>query len=302
MASTGYTIDDFSKGDQVYFGRGKGEQTLGEVIKVNRAKLKVKTLESRGTQRSYAVGSVWTVPPSLCCPVGAAKQNTAVFIPAPTPAKVPTAAAGILVGDRVWFTNGRKGKVFGTVECRNPKTYTLEDCSDGPRGWRVNPLSIRKVGPNDVDPGAATPPVKNAAVDRDIWETFAPSAGLPKDAFGKTFTLRGKVYRITGFNLRARKYPVNAVCVTNGKEIRFTSGSVIRALPAAPKRAEFTILDEIASCYIRLENLSTDARRPDVEVRSRRTQLNRDLKALFAELGRELSETEVWDALERATA
>ena len=53
-------------GERVLFGRDSGEKTLGEVIKVNRAKLRVKQLEGRGTLRSYPVGTVWTVPPSLC--------------------------------------------------------------------------------------------------------------------------------------------------------------------------------------------------------------------------------------------
>lgn len=53
-------------GMRVFFGRSQGEQTLGEILKVNRAKLKVKQLESRGTMRSYPVGTIWTVPAALC--------------------------------------------------------------------------------------------------------------------------------------------------------------------------------------------------------------------------------------------
>lgn len=56
---------DIKKGDKVYFGRVNGEKTLGEVTKVNRTKAKVKQLESRGTYRSYSVGTIWTVPFSL---------------------------------------------------------------------------------------------------------------------------------------------------------------------------------------------------------------------------------------------
>jgi hypothetical protein len=58
-------ISDIKKGDKVYFGRGFGEKTLGEVIKVNRVKVKVRQLESRGTYKSHPVGTVWTVPVSL---------------------------------------------------------------------------------------------------------------------------------------------------------------------------------------------------------------------------------------------
>ena len=56
-------------GMQVYFGRGNGEKTLAEVIRVNKKNLKVKTLEGRGTQRDYRVGSIWNVHPALCTPV-----------------------------------------------------------------------------------------------------------------------------------------------------------------------------------------------------------------------------------------
>jgi len=51
-------------GQKVRFGRGNGEQTLGEIVKVNLKRLKVKILEDRGS-RSQA-GTVWSVPPSLC--------------------------------------------------------------------------------------------------------------------------------------------------------------------------------------------------------------------------------------------
>jgi len=61
-------ITECQVGQRVYFGRSNGEKTLGEIVKVNRAKLKIKTLEDRGTNRAYAVGTVWTVPPTLCTP------------------------------------------------------------------------------------------------------------------------------------------------------------------------------------------------------------------------------------------
>lgn len=64
------TTKDFNVGDKVLFGRGRGEKTLGTVVKVNRAKLKVRQDEARGQRRDYKVGSVWTVPPSLCQKVG----------------------------------------------------------------------------------------------------------------------------------------------------------------------------------------------------------------------------------------
>jgi hypothetical protein len=55
-------------GMKVVFGRGQGEKTLGEVVKVNPTKAKVKTLEERGNGRGSMVGAVWTVPYSLMTP------------------------------------------------------------------------------------------------------------------------------------------------------------------------------------------------------------------------------------------
>lgn len=48
---------------RVVFGRANGEKTLGEIIKFNRAKAKVRILESRGSHSP--VGAVWGVPYSM---------------------------------------------------------------------------------------------------------------------------------------------------------------------------------------------------------------------------------------------
>lgn len=63
-----YSRQDFTKNQKVYFGRGRGEQTLGKILKLNPTKAKVETLESRGNGRGSHVGSVWTVPYSLMRP------------------------------------------------------------------------------------------------------------------------------------------------------------------------------------------------------------------------------------------
>ncbi len=61
---------DFRIGDKVFFGRSHGEQTLGEIVKVNRVKIKVRQLESRGALKKYPIGTMWNVPPSLLSPAG----------------------------------------------------------------------------------------------------------------------------------------------------------------------------------------------------------------------------------------
>ncbi len=77
--------NDYKVGQKVYFGRSKGERTLGEVVKINPKKLKVKQLESRGTMMTHPVGTVWSVPPSLVTPAPAG----VVPFPALTTAKRP---------------------------------------------------------------------------------------------------------------------------------------------------------------------------------------------------------------------
>ena len=56
-------------GMKVMFGRRNGQQTLGEIVKVNPKKLKVKQLESRGVYKNHPIGAIWGVPKSLCTPV-----------------------------------------------------------------------------------------------------------------------------------------------------------------------------------------------------------------------------------------
>lgn len=77
---------DGKVGMQVLFGRVHGEKTLGEIVKVNPKKFKVKQLEGRGSFRDYPVGTVWTVPASLCSLVTAeapAKLSTALLVQTP---------------------------------------------------------------------------------------------------------------------------------------------------------------------------------------------------------------------------
>ena len=62
---------------------------------------------------------------------------------------------------------------------------------------------------------------------------FASTAhlvGLHADDFGKTFQVHGKTFRITGLNLRARKFPVCAVNTTDGKSYKFPTNTVKGAL------------------------------------------------------------------------
>ena len=78
---------DFRKGEMVLFGRNNGEKTLGRVDKVNRKRLKIEQMESRGMYKSHKVGTIWTVPPYMCqkvqmdttCPAPALRSEAAIL-------------------------------------------------------------------------------------------------------------------------------------------------------------------------------------------------------------------------------
>jgi hypothetical protein len=76
-------------GMKVMFGRGNGEQTLGEIIKINPTKAKVKTLQTRGNGRGSSAGAIWTVPYSLMNPAGVAFIDELNSLPPLDSAELP---------------------------------------------------------------------------------------------------------------------------------------------------------------------------------------------------------------------
>lgn len=78
-----FSKQDFKRGQKVYFGRGNGEQTLGQIEKLNPMKAKVKTLEHRGNGRGSVVGALWTVPYSLMRPADTDAKPGEVAPPVP---------------------------------------------------------------------------------------------------------------------------------------------------------------------------------------------------------------------------
>ena len=267
----------FSVGDKVLFGRGNGEKTLAEVTKVNRASIKVKTLESRGTQRNYPVGTVWKVHPSLCQPVNGTAQPTPVTS---TRARQDTPrqlleAKGIKTGDIVELTF-KRSTMQGRISRINSKSVTVVDVTDSryPRGVYCNPRHIsHKVG---------------AAPKHDMTLRVGVSVG---------YDVRGKPYTgvVTKVNRSAGTYEVY------GGGPRSLYGGGTQTLPAAnvtaiSKRSDKDIIDNCSSVYGGLspENLWMDGEASRSHVRRRSAILNRALKALFIEIGREVTENEVY--------
>jgi hypothetical protein len=56
----------------------------------------------------------------------------------------------------------------------------------------------------------------------------AELVGLPRDAWGRSFAMRGEQYTIVGINLRARKYPVLAK--SSSGTYKFPADTVARLL------------------------------------------------------------------------
>ena len=75
--------------------------------------------------------------------------------------------------------------------------------------------------------------------ERADWENSIRYLGLPggeanswirPEDYNATFTYQGNQYRLVGVNLRAPKFPFNAVKVLDGKTYRFTDASVKQGL------------------------------------------------------------------------
>jgi hypothetical protein len=74
----------FSLNQSVYFGRERGEKTLGKIIKLNTASAKIQTCESRGNGRASAPGRIWNVTYGLITPADVATEaEHGTTIPAP---------------------------------------------------------------------------------------------------------------------------------------------------------------------------------------------------------------------------
>ena len=99
-----------------------------------------------------------------------------------------------------------------------------------------------------------------------------------------------------GYNPRAPRRPIRIRM--GGKEYRCPLSLIVGDITATPaaKRSEKEIMADIATAYSELspENLTCDGELPQREVEKRSRELHADLRRLFAELGREVSEEEAY--------
>jgi hypothetical protein len=62
------------------------------------------------------------------------------------------------------------------------------------------------------------------------WKRYAPLFNLPEDAIGKTISMGGRQFEISGLNTRAPKNPVMLREINSGKSFKAPASSVLFAL------------------------------------------------------------------------
>jgi hypothetical protein len=106
-----------------------------------------------------------------------------------------------------------------------------------------------------------------------------------------------RTYKIAGLRPSRPAYPVIVIREPDGKRFKFTVSMVLGGLGIMPaKRPESVILEEIKNCYAGLspENLACDGEAPRSWSNKERARLNRQLRSLFNELGRRVSEEQAF--------
>ena len=276
------TINDFSKGDKVRFGRGRGEQTLGTVVKVNRAKLKVRQDESRGTMKSHPVGTIWTVPPSLCVKVESGTERVAPRTPAPVATRQDNS---FHVGQQVEFDNAGR-TITGTVKRVNSKTISVNpEGETSGRYWRVSPRLLRVSG--------------SAPASQQAPSRLPLAVGQPVEFQGFSWAARG-VSTVTGVVTKVN-HAQGTYEVVYGHRVSIEKASDVTKVA---RRPDADIVSECLSVYGALspENLHMDGEASRTYVRRRYAELQRALKALWKEAGRTISEDECYRAWEAKRA
>lgn len=179
------------------------------------------------------------------------------------------------------------GAALATVE----KTHGIK-LSFNSISYKAEEFSTRLMGSIQKSPAVAA---KAAADEFGDWAAES-GTGLTKEHFGKQFPFQGKTYTISGINARS-KYAVVAKSPT-GTTYRLLASDVAKALGIKGKtRAESDILSDINNVYNRLspESLSCDGEASHSSIAREHSRLQANLRKLFAELGREVSEEESLD-------
>lgn len=296
------TTEILPPGTLVLFGRPNGEKTRGKVIKrLPSGKYKVEQLEARGGHR---VGTPWTVPANFLTKIGG-QAPVAPVVPA------TTAIGQVRQFNEAAFA--AKASILGLPADCFGKTFTAKGTQYRITGLHTNRPKF-PVDAERVRDGMAFK-FRVDGVLRSLGLPVAPKTvtvvtGLlvpsTTSLVGSTFRFRGRVYEITGYTPSRPKYPYSAKRLPDGKRFKFDEASVTagllpgtgKAATPATKRPESAILADIKGVYGDLspENLTWDGERSRSEVVRASAALTRKLRELFAELGREVDESEAWSA------
>ena len=197
-------MSNFQVGDKVYFG-SMGVKTLARVVKVNSKNLKLALLESRGSGRAAAVGSLWTVPSFMCWLYDASHPGIIV-----TQLLIPDA---FKVGDKAYMGHPDGEKTLVLILKRNPTRYKvqlLEARGQHAAGTTFNaaPIGLTAV-PADVPTPVIAPEVQakaartEAEIRRDIRNIYCGLSGENLTCDGELS--RAQVsQRATALNARLR--------------------------------------------------------------------------------------------------
>lgn len=96
-------------------------------------------------------------------------------------------------------------------------------------------LLIERAG-GSYDPGVGTFTLKLSirlpGSEQKEWERWAELYDLPVDGFGREFSNGAERFRIAGFNPKAKRMPVIAEKLSDGRTYKFATAAVKRALTA----------------------------------------------------------------------
>lgn len=125
------------------------------------------------------------------------------------------------------------------------------------------------------------------------FKRLASSFGLTPEDLGMTFTFNGKEFRLLGCNPRNYKNPIIAENVKNGKTYKMPKDAV---KPIAKTGLTEEAKQEFQSLACRLspENLHCDGEVSRAEAKRRHAQIMREWRDLESQVGRKVSEDEVW--------
>ncbi len=125
------------------------------------------------------------------------------------------------------------------------------------------------------------------------FERYASSFGLTPEDLGTTFTYNGREFKLLGCKPRNRKFPLIAENTKSGKRFKLPKDAV---KPATKTGLTEGAKQEFLSLASRLspENLHCDGEISRAQANKRRAQINREWRDLETQVGRKISEDEVW--------